>query len=461
MSSFARICGGSLVFAGAVACGGEARVIVDWARTHQTIVGFGGTMGWIHPHPQKANEVFDLLFTRLGASVLRVQALGGEGGDELSLEPENDNNDPDTFDWSKLPIKTTEARNAAIIQAAQKRGVKTIVAASWSPPAWMKTTGRRAGGGELKPELLDEFAELWAAYVIGMKREFRIEIPFISIQNEPDMEYYYPTCGFVPAFYAKAMVTVAARLKREKLDVRVLGPDTCRIYNMPAYVAETEKLRAAPGEPILTHLYDLSIPYERADRDPERWQKARELARKLKRPLWFMETANYLSYGVEKGSYEEAMIWARKIHSALVDGDCQAVCYWSLYFDKKGEALVYAERNESEKYEITPKFHTSMSYFRHVRPGMVRCEAGSTDKELLVSAFGPAPGVGAPRVIVIINPTDEAKRADVPRSRDEIGSRCETTRTRNCESVPWPRGQPVVLPPQSVTTFVTQPTGEE
>ncbi|NQT20145.1 MAG: hypothetical protein HQ592_10610 [Planctomycetes bacterium] len=90
------------------------KISVDWASTHQTIVGFGGTMGWIHPHPRQREEVFDLLFTRLGVSVLRIRALGGEGGDELSLEPRNDNDDPNTFNWPALPIETTEAKNAII-----------------------------------------------------------------------------------------------------------------------------------------------------------------------------------------------------------------------------------------------------------------------------------------------------------------------------------------------------------
>jgi len=436
-----------------------AQISVDWDRTHQTIIGFGGTMGWIHPHPRQRHIVFDLLFRKLGASVLRIRALGGEDGDEKCLEPVNDNDNPNTFDWSKFPVKMTEAKNATIIKGARRRGVKTIIATAWSPPGWMKDTGRRAGWGKLKPSMVNEYAELWAAYLLGMKREFDIDIPIISIQNEPDMEWSYPTCGFEPALYAKAMAAVAARLGREKLNVRVLGPDTPRIYNMPDYVAAMERLGIARREPILTHLYDLLIPYERVDKDPQRWRKARALARKLRRPLWLMETSNYLSYGAEKGSFDEAMIWAQKIHSALVDGDCQVVCFWSLFFDKKGEALIYCPESESEECVITPTFYTSMNYFRFVRPGMVRCEARSTDQSLLISAFRPGPGMGAPRVIVVINPTDEAKTADVPRGR-RIGGRFETSRTSNFSSRPW-RGQTVTLPPQSVTTFVSQEISEE
>ena len=88
-----------------------------------------------------------------------------------------------------------------------------------------------------------------------------------------------------------------------------------------------------------------------------------------------METANYLSTRITKGSYEEALVWAQKMHSALVDGDCEVVCYWSLFFDKKGEALIYCPKSEARNYEITPKYYTSMNFFRFIRPGMIRCSA--------------------------------------------------------------------------------------
>ena len=440
------------VYAGCVrtagAGGSPAAISVDWTETHQTIVGFGGTMGWIHPGPKTRDEVFDLLFTRLGASVLRIRALGGEGGDEQSLEMVNDNDDPDAFNWPRLPVASTEAKNAALIRAARARGVKTFIATSWSPPGWMKDTGRRAGGGYLKPKasMIEEYAELWAAYLIGMRREFGIDIPCISIQNEPDLTYYYPTCRFEPDFYAKVMAAVENRLKREKLNVRVLGPDTCRIYNLREYVGEMEKAKVSPGTAILTHLYDLSVPFDRVDRDPGRWREARELAREFKRPLWLVETANYLSYGVEAGSYGEALAWAQKLHHALVDGDCEVVCYWALFFDKKGEALIYCPKTGSDEYEITPKFYASMNYYRFIRPGMVRCTASSADRQVLVSAFKSE---GA-RVVVAVNPAKAARKV-------RLGGAWElhvTAPEKNCSRGGRINDGEAVLPPRSVTTFV-------
>ena len=428
-------------------CGVE--VSVDWNETHQTIVGFGGTMGWIHPHERNREKIFDLLFNDLGVSVLRIRALGGEGGDEDSAEPENENDDPDDLDLAKFRFKTTEARNATIIKAAQARGVQTIIPTAWSPPAWMKTSGKRAGRGELMPGMLDEYAEVWTAYVLAMKEHFDVDVRDISIQNEPDMEYYYPTCGIPEELYPRAMAAVQARLRREGLSVRVLGPDTCRIYNMPDYLARLDAANVNPGGPVLTHLYDLSIPYERVEKDAPRWEEAREVARKAGRPLWLMETANYLS-NCEPASWREALIWAQKVHAALVHGNCEVVCYWSLYFDKPGEALIYAEKSDAGEYEITPKFYTSMHWFRFVRPGMVRVAATSQDNNILASAFRQPGGPG--RVLVLINLNDKPTHVRLPVPRGVEAERYETTPDKHCELVAAAAG--AVLAPGSVTTIV-------
>jgi O-glycosyl hydrolase len=354
----------------------------------------------------------------------------------------------------------------------------------------MKDTGRRAGGGTLKEDMPEELAEAWAAYVIGMRREFEVDIRLLSIQNEPDLTYYYPTCGFTPQLYARTVRAVQARLDRENLRVRVLGPDVCRIYNLPRYLEQMERegydmgdahldahlavsrrgealgdvIKGRARKPLLTHLYDLAIPYGDVAQDAKRWREARKLARRSGRALWFTETANYVSYGVEEGSFEEAIIWARKIHHALADGDCEVVCYWSLFFDKIGEALVYCPQNGSNEYAITPKFYTSMNYFRFVRPGMTRVRAASSDPDLLVTAYAG----GDSRVVVIVNWAQAARSvrlsAPVVEHDDETWQRYETTSARDCERVRPAVGtgaarlnspsSPIRIPARSVTTLV-------
>ncbi len=427
-----------------------AEITPDWEAKKQTIVGFGGTMGWIHPHEDIRDEVAELLFAKLGASVLRVRALGAEVHGERSLEDANDNLDPFTFDWTKLPVKVTERDNAAMILAARKHGVKTIVPTAWSPPGWMKQNGKRTAGGTINPKMAEELAELWAAYVIGMKRDFGIEIRHLSIQNEPDVQDNgHPTCQVPPDVYAKLLATVDARMKREKLNVQVLGPDTCFIANLPDYLKAMDAAKVLPGAPALTHIYDDSSTLTTVRRDALRWHTALRTVADSGRPLWFMESANVGPEPTEPGGWDEALLWAQRIHHALVDASAQVVCYWQLYFDKKGEALIYAAKSGVRNYEITPKFYTSMNYYRFVRPGMVRVNV-PRKPGLLTSAFR-APD-GPQRVVVIVNPLIGPIPVQLNIGPAADAQRYETTRTRKCLRIPWPQG-PALLPARSVTTF--------
>lgn len=440
-----------------MATGGEkpVKARVDWKKTHQRIVGFGGTMGWIHPKPEKRKEVFDLLFKDLGVSVLRVRALGGEEGDESCPEPENDNDDPNSIDLSRFHFSKTEKLNAIFIKAAHERGVKTIIPAAWSPPGWMKDTGTRAGGGRLKEDMREEFAELWVAYVKAMRRHFNIDITMLSIQNEPDLTYYYPTCRFDEEHYAATVDAVRRRLARENLKVRVLGPDTCRIYNLPEYVKAMREKKLIDGSPILTHLYDLSIPYQDVHRDADRWKTAWNLARRNKCPLWMMETANYLSHGITPASYEEALIWAQKIHWALVEGNCEVVCYWALFFDKKGESIIFKDPKSNDPYLITPKFYTFKNYARFVRPGMVRVSAKCGDEKILLSAFRMPDDAASKRVVVIVNPTETPRKLTLEKSTC-AWHRYVTTEQMKCQRMEGEERLPTyALPPRSVTTLVS------
>jgi O-glycosyl hydrolase len=171
-----------------------------------------------------------------------------------------------------------------------------------------------------------------------------------------------------------------------------------------------------------------------------------------------METSNWKDEGTEHGSYEEALIWARKMHHALVQGHCEVVCYWALYFDKEGQSLIYTSAGDTDGFEITPKYYTSKNYFRFIRPGMVRIETECADPRLLASAYRGAAVSENKRVVVVVNPTELARPVTLGYGSPSTWTRYETTFRRNCEEVPWDSG-PAELPPRSVTTFVWKQPG--
>ena len=460
-------CAGAAANAAAGSAAGPAPeaggvLVVDGAKRHQRIDGFGGTVGWIYPADAKFDEVMDLLFTDLGASILRVRALGRDGLDEGSLEPVNDNADPARLDASKLDFARCEASTGRIAKAARARGVRTFLAVTWSPPGWMKTNGKRCGGGHVLPEHYPELAELWAAYLAGMKKRHGVAFTHLTIQNEPDLAYYYPTCIYTPEELAAARKAVAKRLASEKIATRLVGPDVCRPYNLERYTEAEAAAGARKGEPLAFHLYDLAMSYYDLDAHRKYWRAAAALSKKLGRPLWMTEYANYNigASGANPGSWREAFTWAQHIHQGLAEGRASAVLFWGLYFDKPGEALVYARESGVEKFTVTPKFYTSKNYFRFVRPGAVRADTHGAPEGVLATAFVHE----AERTVAIVLINTRADRVELSLRFENLPpvggfNVYRTTKDLKCEplAAPMPvrRGEArLALPARSVTTLV-------
>ncbi len=68
-----------------------------------------------------------------------------------------------------------------------------ILVSPWSPPAWMKTNGQVNGGGKLKPE----YRQIWANYFVRFIQEYEKEgVPIwgVTVQNEPAAVQVWDSC---------------------------------------------------------------------------------------------------------------------------------------------------------------------------------------------------------------------------------------------------------------------------
>ena len=450
--------------AGPVGAGQEpVTITIDASQRRQTIAGFGGTVGWIYPSREKLPEVADLLFKDLGASILRLSALSknGDGTDEGSPEPANDNADPGAIDWARFDFQSCEAEQAAMARAAAQRGVATVIAASWSPPGWMKENNSRKWGGALKPGMDQELAELWTAYLVWMKRQ-GVVVSAVAVQNEPEVRWSYPTADFSPEGLDRAARAFLKRAAAEKdaPAVRLLYPETSQLGRTQPYLEAMSKATLAGAGAISVHAYSLTVDYYDLDRYRGLWREARKTLGKYGKPLWLTEFSNSTGAfsGKNQGSWEEALAWARHLHLALVEGECSAALFWGLYFDKKGEALVYAEKNQADRYEITPKFYTSKNFYRFVRPGAVRVESSPTEGCLEASAFWHAER--RELVTVVINGGGERRLGAFKVGALGKPARIEmhrTSREEKCVQLDPAKereGDQLAFPAQSVTTVV-------
>jgi glucosylceramidase len=81
------------------------------------------------------------------------------------------------------------------IRAAQRvagRPLK-LLASPWSPPAWMKTNGRMAEGGRLRPECRNAWAQCFVRFIRAYAAE-GVPIWGVSVQNEPMAHQRWDSC---------------------------------------------------------------------------------------------------------------------------------------------------------------------------------------------------------------------------------------------------------------------------
>ena len=83
------------------------------------------------------------------------------------------------------------------IEAVANRKVPVMLS-PWSPPAFMKTNGRREQGGKLKPEYRAAWADYLCRYVKAY-RDLGFIVDRISLQNEPKAVQTWDSCIFTAA----------------------------------------------------------------------------------------------------------------------------------------------------------------------------------------------------------------------------------------------------------------------
>lgn len=135
----------------------------------------------------------------------------------------------DNYSYEETRGQFSMARDTKTLNLLEKfRAVNPelkVILSPWSPPSWMKTSGR-LNGGYLKKEFYSTYTE----YLIKVVKEYkRRNIPILgmTIQNEP---YYqdtrYPTCGFGTSEQIDFIADfLGPALKAAAPEVRILAID--------------------------------------------------------------------------------------------------------------------------------------------------------------------------------------------------------------------------------------------
>jgi len=425
-------------------------VRLDPDATFQTMEGIGGSAAdeaalRAMPEPDRT-QVLDLVFGDLEPSVVRLKV-------RPAIEPVNDDADPSTVNAAGF------VRPGDLLWQHEEifaRGDPFLIAALWTPPAWMKNTNQECCGGTLLPNHEPELAELfsvWLDFVAGTGHP----VHSLSIQNEPEAASPWDANNYNPTRMDDVAEAVAQRLLADGHATTLHGPDNAVANFVPLYLPPILARPTASSifQAVGFHLYGATTYFDSSTVAPDVEPVLGVAPPGL--PLWMTEFSNtpFLGYG----TWDEGIWQAELLHESFQSG-VSLYAMWNLYRPGgPGEAaIVIPTRHGDPGYTITPKYWTLRQYAKYVRPGAVRIGSDSPDADVLVSAFRD--DANAKLVAVAIN------RHDTPRWVLFEGA--ETTRAPQVvRSAPAETGveialdsadrigdRSVLLPGRSVTTLV-------
>ena len=436
--------------------GTAQQVTIDGAVNHQIIDGFGGSVAfyesWLPSMIEPARtDVVNLLFRDLGGGILRLRTWTG-------IEPENDDEDPDHFNWDGFDF-SSDFNQTWIAAAAERRGVSKIISSVWSPPGWMKDTGTEPGGGSLLPSMYPEFAEWLTAYIKGYLAYHNIDIGWVSLQNEPNWSASWPTCTYTTEQLRDLTKVVGAKFAAEGINTNIVIPETTGVTNASDYINATMSDPVAAGyvDILAHHLYD--VPFYSPDSRISDMDNLGVLASAYGRPLWQTEYSDTgSSYA---GTFDEALRTAIHIYNTLVYENAAAYLVWGLFWDDSspGEGLILIPDQGASVYTVTPKYYACKQFFKYIPIGAVRKEVTSSDGDILVSAYQSADTL----VIVAINRSSYSKNVTFNLQNmdleDIVFHQFRTSLTENATYIgETPASNDtfdVALPKRSITTFTT------
>lgn len=344
--------------------------------TYQTMKGIGGCFNEIGGialatlPKEKQNEVMKNLFTDAGASFTFCRTAVGASDFGASAYSYCDQKG----DYEMKSFSLDREKNSVIpyIQSAYRYNPDLFLFASpWSPPAWMKVSGRMEGteGTDIPAEknrLIDD-PKIYKAYALYLSKYVEeyakqgIHINRLMVQNETDCNPNYPSCLFPPK-QMTAFINdyLAPTFKKRKIKADIWG-GTYRVTPNSDYEAAI----LFSDSRIRKNVKGVGMQY----------QGYRELMefRQLYPEIPMMHT-ECVCHGGEN-SVEQAYGRLAEIAQYILAG-AENFAYWNMILNETGESgwgwrqnsLLTIDRKSGE-VRYTPDYAVMSLVSRFVRPG--------------------------------------------------------------------------------------------
>lgn len=302
------------------------RIYIQADVTFQTIEGIGGAFNEIGGEallslPKKAQyTVINNLFSKAkaGFSFCRTAI----GASDFGIDAYSYSMVPNDFEMEHFSIKRDKKYVLPYIKSALAVNPNfSLFASPWSPPAWMKESGKMVGlqkeGNRMKsdPKVQNAYAHYFVKYVQAYAKA-GVKIDRICIQNENDANTKYPSC----IFPAKEMVAfanqyMAPAFKKNKIKTKIYA-GTFRAANKMDLMDFTQCKNTEGIEGV-------GLQYTEA--------KIINDARALLPNLKFFHTEGHCYNG--KNSSEQAMHRLEEVASYINSGST-AFTYWNMILNE-------------------------------------------------------------------------------------------------------------------------------
>lgn len=370
---------------------------VYWNKERQTIEGFGISEAFhqannIKNFPDASkNKILDLLFsTTKGAGLSIVRNIVGDGGTwgntidgpTPTIEPKEG-----TWNWQG------DEDQIWFMNQAKNYGCSTFVSSVWSPPAWMKTNNSVTGGGMLREDKYQAYADYLANYCIEYKAKFGIDIYAISLQNEPDLETAYSSCKWSSTQFNKFIKeNLTPTFDKDGIKTKVMLGESSGFTESPAIETLNDPDASKRIDIVAAHAYNNAvIPFP--------------ISKSKGKSIWETEVSN-MNYN--DSSMSDGLMWVKMIHDQMTITEINAWLYWwGACYKTDGESLINMDLDK-KTYSLNKRLYAIGNFSRFVRPGYNRIDATANPAQgLFLTAYkNKASGAFS---IVVINTSSKDK----------------------------------------------------
>jgi O-glycosyl hydrolase len=367
-------------------------MIVNGGIKYQTIHGLGvniNPQSW-NVNPDSVKKVIDSLVTGLGATSFRLMY------DDCDWEVENDNDDPNTYNWVYYDSIYSAPRFTCVWNTVEYLNTKGITDITLSPdgaaPGWMGST-------KLKNGYEAEYAEMMSSMVYYGLRRRSPAIHFIMLSpiNET-------TCGgdegvlTTPEQFGIIYTDIATHLVNDKMtELSIIGPDDCGGW--------AKSYHAMVSSPVAMSKI---LRFGQHDYGDET-KKIRDLIDSIKHSAYpdreaIMTEANASCVGCDGGTYNKSYGFnyyagpAYKYILQHLNAGTNGVQIWEGYdsrYHHPNRSLTWSmwgifsvdDTLHPDVYKPRSHYYTFKQLFNFVKPGFKRIDISTSLTKMTVSAY--------------------------------------------------------------------------